>query len=75
MCPNISKNSFQVGHKSSKQETVLLEFQTEGWRKRASDTHVGLVVAKLYDVTKMQMKETQAHFSHVSFSEILWKFV
>ena len=59
-----------VGHKSSKQLTVLSEFQTSGGRKRASDTHARVVVSKLYDVTKMQKKETRAHFSHVSFGEI-----
>ena len=68
-----SKNSFQIGHESSKQFTVLLEFRTRGWRKRASDTHARVVVSKLYDVTNMQKKETRAHFSHVSFGEIFWK--
>ena len=56
---------------SSKQFTVLSEFQTSGWRKRASDAYARVVVWKLYDVTKMQTKETRAHFSHVSFGEIL----
>ena len=69
MCPNISKNSFKVGYKSSKQFTVLSEFQKSGWRRQACDTHARVVVAKLYDVTKMQKKETRAHFCHVSFDE------
>ena len=50
--------------------------------KRAFDTHERVLVSKLYvivyklhGVTKMQTKETGAHFSHVSFGEILWKFV
>ena len=28
MCSNISKNSFEVGHKSSKRFTLYLEFRT-----------------------------------------------
>ena len=56
---------------SSKQFTVLSEFQTSGWRKRAFDAYARVVVSKLYDVTKMQRKETRAPFSHVSFGEIL----
>ena len=68
---NISKNIFEVGHKSSKRFT-LLEFRTRLW---ASDTHAHVVVSKLYDVTNMQTEKTRAHFSRVSFGEILWKFV
>ena len=68
---NISKNSFQVGHKSSKRFTLLLEFRTRHWRQWASDTHARVVVSKLYDVTNMQTKKTRAHFSRVSFDEIL----
>ena len=75
MCPNISKNIFQVGRKSSKQFTVLLEFRASGWRKRASDTRARVLVLNLYDVTKTETKETRAHFSHVPFGEILRKFV
>ena len=63
--PNIAKNS-------SKQCTVLLEFRTSGCCKRASDTYARVVVSKLYDVTKMQTKETRAHFSHASFGESLY---
>ena len=35
------------------------------------DTHARVVVSKFYGVTKMQTKKTWAHFSRVSFCEIL----
>ena len=45
------------------------------WRQKAIDAHACVVVSKLYDVTNTQTKKTRAHFSRVSFGEILWKFV
>ena len=39
--------------------------------KRASDAHARVVVSNLHDVTKIQTKETRAHFSHVSFGEFV----
>ena len=41
----------------------------------ASDTHARVVVSKFYEVKIMQKKKTPAHFSRVSFGEILWKFL
>ena len=34
-----------------------------------------VVVSNLFDVTNMQTQKTRAHFTRVSFGEILWKFV
>ena len=53
---------------------LLLEFRTHHWREWASDTHARVVVSKLFDVTNMQTKKTRAHFSRVSFGEILWNY-
>ena len=49
--------------------------QTREMRQWFCDTHARVVVSKLYDVTDMQTKKTHAHFSRVSFGEILLKFV
>ena len=38
---------------------------------RVVDTHAHVVISKFYDVTNMQTKKTLAHFSGVSFGEIL----
>ena len=37
----------------------------------ASDTHARVAVSKLYRVTNMETKKTRAHFSRVSFGEII----
>ena len=50
----------------------LSDAQMREWRQWVSDTHARGVVSKLYDVTDMQTKKTRAHFSRVSFSEILY---
>ena len=50
---------------------LLLGFRTRHWREWASYTHARVVVSKLFDVTNMQTKKTRAHFSRVSFGEIL----
>ena len=67
-CCNVHESSLKIN-------TILLPLKRAKWRQKAIDAHACVVVSKLYDVTNMQTKKTRAHFSRVSFGEILWKFV
>ena len=72
MCRNIDKSSFKIG-RTIHRTYVPSPSQT---LKRANDdsgslVRMPVVVSKLYDVTDMQTKKTRAHFSRVSFCEIL----
>ena len=67
-CRNVHKSSLKIN-------TILLPLKRAKWHQKAIDVHACVVVSKLYDVTNMQTKKTRAHFSRVSFGEILRKFV
>ena len=68
MCRNVHESSLKIN-------MILLPLKCAKWCQKAIDVHACVVISKLYDVTNMQTKKTHAHFSCVSFSEILWKFV
>ena len=67
-CSNVHKSGLKIN-------TILLPLKRAKWRQKTIDSHACVVVSKLYDVTNMHVKKTRAHFSRVSFGEILWKFV
>ena len=69
-CRNIDKSSFKIGH-IYERSFSLSNVHLRERRQWVFDTHARVVVSKLYDVTNMQTEKTHAHFSRVSFGEIL----